>query len=140
MRKELKNFNWHIYGLRVSDFDYTLNLVRDVIRDRKYKLETKIAEYDNVEDVEIVADICHYNYIENQYLWSFALWRTQGVFEGILKQEYFPNKHVGNGLSNKVKYCKKKGFNISDSNFNKILEWSELRNSLSLFLLNNTDR
>ena len=35
MRNELKNTNWHTYGLSINDFDYTLRLITEIIDDRE---------------------------------------------------------------------------------------------------------
>lgn len=42
MRKELKDFNWHVYGLSLSDYEYTFQIVTEVIRDRQKQLQQKI--------------------------------------------------------------------------------------------------
>ena len=132
MRKELKNFNWHTYGLESSDIDYTFQLVNNIISDRNEVLNLKIKEYNShSEKDEIISDISHYNFIENQYLWSFAIWRIQAIFEGILKQNYFPDKKILGGFSKKIDHAKDCGFHISNTQINRLKDWKDLRNALS---------
>ncbi|AKQ46054.1 hypothetical protein TH63_11035 [Rufibacter radiotolerans] len=142
MRKELKDFNWHVYGLSLSDYEYTFQIVTEVIRDRKKQLQQKIDTLEvfdgdgNLIDLstgegdEAIDDISYYNYIENLYLWHFGLWRLQGVFEGILKQEFFHQEKLP-GLKSKLDFIKKLNYRISQSDYDEILEWGKLRNALS---------
>lgn len=143
MREELKNFDWHINGLSKSDFDYTIRLIREIIEDRQnqLKLQTEnVKGYDigNILDNstgiadEALADLGYYNYIDNLNLWNFGLWRLQGIFEGILKQEFFPDKKL-NGLKSKLKFIIDLGFKIEKEKYDDILEWGNLRNALSHF-------
>lgn len=143
MRKELQNFDWHTYGLSLSDFDNTFKVVQDIVGDRKQQLEQKIQQlevYDGDgklidkstgEADEAIDDVAYYNHIENLYLWHFGLWRLQGVFEGILKQEFFPHERLQGGLKAKLGFIRKRGLKIEDSDYKEVLDWAKLRNALS---------
>ena len=39
MRSELKNFDWHTYGLDLDDFDYTLELIKKLIDSQNFWFE-----------------------------------------------------------------------------------------------------
>jgi hypothetical protein len=144
MRKELKEFNWHVYGLNCSDLDYTIGLIDEIISDRQGQLKVKtdsIECYDEsgkLVDIstgigdEAIDDIHYYNYIENLFLWHFALWRLQGIFEGILKQEFFPDKNLM-GLLAKMQFVRELGFTIDEGDFQELVNWGKLRNALSHF-------
>lgn len=131
MREELKNYQWHVYGLSKSDFDYTLRLVNEIIEDRQNQL---IHQINNLPDKneEVVDDMAYYNYIDNLYLWTFALWRLQGIFEGILQQEYFPSQRLV-GLKAKLNFIIGLGYTINQIEYDQLLEWGNLRNALSHF-------
>ena len=144
LRKELKDFDWHIYGLSKDDFEYTLRLIKEIIADRQSQLQIQI---DNIEVYdekgnlldnstgiadEAISDIAYYNYIDNLYLWSFGLWRLQGIFEGILKQEFFPDKRLV-GLKSKLDFIQKEEYEISSLDYKELIAWGELRNALSHF-------
>lgn len=132
MRKELKDFDWHVYGLSTSDFDYIIRVFDDLIKLSRNALDEKLGEINEKEEgyEEIYSDLSYYNDIDNQHLWSFALWRIQSIFEGILKQRYFPNQSLY-GIKQKIKKSKEMGFCLSNENEEEIYLWAELRNALS---------
>ena len=90
MRDELKNLtedDYWVYGISEGDFDYTVQLVREMIHARSEEYETiqqKIrTESPDVAD-DILDDVGYYRGIKNQYLWEFALWRLQGLLEAVI--------------------------------------------------------
>lgn len=131
MREELKNFQWHIYGLSKEDFGYTLRLVNEIIEDRENQLMQQINNLQEKNE-EVIDDMAYYNYIDNLFLWTFALWRLQGIFEGILQQEYFPTQRLV-GLKAKLNFIIGQGYVINQIEFDQLLEWGNLRNALSHF-------
>ena len=144
MRPELKKADWHVYGLSIYDYDYTLRLVKEIIEDRKQQLKIKIDnikvydEQGNIVDNssdgvgEVISDISYYNFIDNLYLWHFALWRLQGIFEGILQQEFFPEKKL-QGLKSKLDYVRSLKYSIEKEVYEELIEWAKLRNAFSHF-------
>jgi hypothetical protein len=141
MRKELLDFNWHGYGLDIHDFDYTLRLVQNIIQDRIDHLPKKVEGaigYDadgNIIDSaemenEVLDDIAYYTWIDNFYVCHFGLWRLQGIFEGILKQE-FPISDAMFGLKKKLTSIIETGYTISSEDVLEIMEWAKLRNALT---------
>jgi len=142
MRNELKKFDWHVYGLTLDDFSYTQELIKKIIDNQNSELEEKIknlkdqykGKSENESEIlgEIISDLGHYNYVNNQFLWHFALTRAQGVFEGILKQEFFPDKNLI-GLKKKMIFVKGLKYRIEDSDYSEIIEWGKLRNALAHF-------
>lgn len=142
MRDELKNFDWHVYGLDQSDFDYTLRLIGQIIEDRVNQLPKQIEGTDSFNENgeklkeeaqdEILDDIVYYTWIDNFFVCEFGLWRLQGIFEGLLKQEFFPDENL-NGLKQKLDRIKHMKYSITESDYNEILQWAKLRNALSHF-------
>ncbi len=142
MRKELNNLEWHIYGVSEKDYDYTFRLVKEIINHRQNQINEKIDSIkvcDNKENLlndskgitdEVISDLSYYNYVENLFLWHFGLWRLQGIFEGILKNEFFPNKNL-QGLKAKLNFVKKLEYVVFEEDFNELIEWGKLRNALS---------
>lgn len=144
MRNELKNFNWHLYGLRIDDYDYTFSILKELLKDRKkiLKIENKRIDKKNnqlkknklpYDDTgEEISDIAYYSFIRHIFLWEFAIWRLQGIFEGILNQEFIKTSKL-RGLKSKLDYINSLGFKINKTDYDEILEWAKLRNALSHF-------
>lgn len=140
MREELKNMDWHLYGLRVEDLDYTLRLVQDIIAGRKELLEQERIRLkrEKPEDVtgEIISDLAHYNWVENQYLWHFCLWRMQAVFEHLVVQELLIKgnpqiKSFYGGLKKLMTRVTIGGYQIPNDDLEDLYRWADLRNGLS---------
>lgn len=133
MREELKNTDWHTYGLSISDYDYTKRLINDLINDRneQIKIKGKELEAKNI-DSEAISDLNYYAYVDNLFIWHFGIWRLQGIFEGILKQKFFPNKNLL-GLKSKLDFSRKITKKINQADYTELLEWGKLRNALSHF-------
>ena len=49
MQEELSNHNWHIYRLSISDYDYTIRLLKDIIKGRKNQLDIKVKKLKKVD-------------------------------------------------------------------------------------------
>lgn len=104
MREELKNFDWYCYGLQLSDLNYTITLVDELIKIRDDQIQNMVnkievyeansgkidKEHDGVK--EAVDDFRYYHYLDNLNIFHFGLWRLQGIFEGILKQKILEDK------------------------------------------------
>jgi hypothetical protein len=133
VREELKNTDWHTYGLSISDYDYTKRLINDLINDRneQVKIKGKELEAKNI-DSEAISDLNYYAYVDNLFIWHFGIWRLQGIFEGILKQKFFPNKNLL-GLKSKLDFSRKITKKINQADYTELLEWGKLRNALSHF-------
>lgn len=131
MREELKNVNWHVYNLSLDDYEYTYELINSIIADRNKQIHLKenILEDQNI-DFEAMADLNYYAEIENLFLWHFGIWRLQGIFEGILKINFFPKKKLS-GLKTKLDYTRKATGKITNQDYLELLEWAKLRNALS---------
>ncbi|TXE14897.1 hypothetical protein ES692_17695 [Psychroserpens burtonensis] len=133
MREELKNTDWHTYGLSISDYEYTKRLINELICDRneQIKIKGKELEAKNI-DSEAISDLNYYAYVDNLFIWHFGIWRLQGIFEGILKQKFFPNKNLL-GLKSKLDFSRKITKKINQADYTELLEWGKLRNALSHF-------
>lgn len=131
MRDELKNFDWHLYGLNPGDFDYTFSIVENAIKERRALLDKQYEEDEPPNKDDAYDDLFYYNYIENMYLWTFCLWRLQGIFEGLMTTRYLRLAKHSHGLKAKLHAMKKQGFPLSEEDERAIIEWAKLRNALS---------
>ena len=52
MREELKNTDWHTYGLSISDYDYTKRLINELIEDRNKQIVIKGVTKQNREGIK----------------------------------------------------------------------------------------
>jgi len=142
MRPELKNFKWFVYGLKERDFDYTLELIREIMEDRKVHLQKQLDEVvvygpegkpidkKSPDAADAYDDLIYYHHIGNEYLWHFGLWRLQGIFEGILKEMFFRDKTLA-GIFKKLQTVEDQGFKINGADKQELLDWASLRNALS---------
>ena len=136
MRKELKNFEWHVYGLSKNDFEETIRIVKSFIKARKEELKQeseRVRKRDPICADDILDDIFYYAGIDMQFLWQFCLWRLQSIFEGIITTIILSEdeaKGLG-GLKNKLDKLRNRGYKINQEKYNEILEWGRLRNALS---------
>ena len=136
MRKKLKNFDWHVYGLSEGDLDETIRIVKSFMKAGKKELEQ---ESDRVrkEDPEcaddILDDIFYYAGVDMQFLWQFCLWRLQSIFEGIITTRFLSEDEAKGlvGLKNKMDKLRNRGYKIDQEKYEEILEWGRLRNALS---------
>jgi hypothetical protein len=83
--------------------------------------------------VEVSADLRYYNHIEKGLLWSFALWRLQGMFEAVLVAHYLAEKQPKPllGLKAKLQGVAAGGFRTPEADVAELLAWANLRNLLS---------
>jgi len=136
MRPALKNFNWHVYGLASSDFDYTVDIVKRIIRLRGQSVEREVSDLKRDESdaaKEVLSDVLYYTWIEDLYFWHFCLWRLQGILEGLISTVFLDPSKTGDltGLKSRLDAMLKSGYNISPEVYAELLEWSKLRNALS---------
>ena len=141
MRSELRSLSeadYWVYGVRQSDIQYTIDLVRRFLDEGKESLRRKIAEIrarpesEGILD-EIQSDVAHYSWVEGQYLWQFCLWRLQGIFEALIIYTYLPdgkNRKLP-GLRAKLEAAKEANLELSEADENALLLWNDLRNAIS---------
>ncbi len=82
---------------------------------------------------EVAADLRYYNYTEKGLLWSFGLWRMQGLFEALMLYRFLPPAGRGRlvGLSAKLAALKGAGYEIDHDQELELTAWAKLRNQLS---------
>jgi len=94
-----------------------------------------IANVDQFPDAhaEVSSDLRYYNHIEKGLLWSFALWRLQGMFEALLISYYLPSgpRKFLIGLEAKLKAVAASGYQINTNDLEALRAWGRLRNLLS---------
>lgn len=104
----------------------TIEEIKNMMQKRGYHIVT-----DPFDEPEFVADLLYYQNLENHYLWEFCLWRAQGIFEGIIVNNYLKTKKRLPGLKAKLNEMEKAGWRLSSEIKDDLAEWSELRNALS---------
>jgi len=141
MRAELKEIgetDYWVYGLSITDLDYTLIVANNLIQSSRQRLDLAIkdvrTEYPD-PDVhgELISDLAHYTWTEQQYLWHFCLWRLQGIMEGIIVYCLLERESSSNlkGLYAKLSALRKAGYSLEDDEQKELIEWGKLRNALS---------
>ncbi|PHQ88381.1 MAG: hypothetical protein COB42_08945 [Sulfurimonas sp.] len=141
MRKQLKGLteeDYWLYGIKETDFDHAINLVKEMVEARIEQYEkqaTEIRKREMEPDVldEILADTSYYIDIDNQYLWHFALWRLQGLFEAVITHQLIDLKDSKKlfGLKSKLIALKKNGYSINKNEIDELTLWANLRNAIS---------
>lgn len=138
MREKLKDFEWHTYGLKLSDIDYTIQMIDKIIIDRIQLSGLKgKAHLDSGGSYDDIDDSLYYDWLETAYLWHYAIIRMQGIFEGIIKQISDSSPGASNkklhGLMNKLDSIGELGYSLDESKKVEIQDWANLRNALSHF-------
>lgn len=139
MRPELRKVSeddYWVYGLGETDFDFTLELARRLISSRSaaYMQEAarvRAAQPDLADD--ILDDEAYYTAVDADYVWHFALWRLQAIFEGLIAYTFLDGRSGRSliGLKTKLEAMRAAGFELRDSEFDELLAWGRLRNALS---------
>jgi hypothetical protein len=135
MRPELRKSTGDVYRLTVSDIERTLGLAARLAASHSEKVERSLATLRSDPSqaaIEIISDEAHYANLDIAYIWTFALWRLQAVFEGIIGQSFLPltGKPLV-GLRRKLSALKEAGFPLDATDEDALFEWAELRNRLS---------
>jgi hypothetical protein len=134
MREELRDLQYHVYGLSEADFEYALDVARRLVQAHLTLTQQRIAPYrDDPEAVEAIDDEAYYAFIDTVYLWEYGLWRLQGVFEGLITNTFLPTRPAKPlpGLKKKLEAMRAAGYTIADEDYAELLEWASLRNALS---------
>jgi len=137
MRDELRDVSeedYLEYGFRLSDFDYTIHLLKSYEKDMNagnQLKKSKILEKDPNISIEFIKEIDQNNWMKILYLWQFGLWRLQAILEGMIMNRFLPSHQPLFGLRNKLNAMKKSGFKISEIEFSELCQWARLRNALS---------
>ncbi len=112
--KKLTEKDYWVYGIRDSDFDHVIALSREMIdaRNEQYEKEaTRVrVESPDVAD-DILDDVAHYRYTDNQYLWQFSLWRLQGLLEAVIVHQLLKADSSKKLFGLKAKLLKFRGSN-----------------------------
>jgi len=136
--KEITEKDYWCYGVNESDFDYTFDLVEKFLSLSKREVEREAEEakrkYPNPEiHGEIISDVAHYAWCEEQYLWQFCLWRIQGIFEALIMNTFISEelKRSLIGLRAKLEAVKNSGLRLEQKHYEELLSWGKVRNALS---------
>jgi|GEM_PF-1857208 hypothetical protein len=136
--RELTENDYWLYGPRVHEFDEVVALIQKYSDYADACVEQMISGADVSPEfadahVEVSADLRYYNHIEKGLLWSFALWRLQGMFEAVLVAHYLAEKQPKPllGLKAKLQGVAAGGFRTPEADVAELLAWANLRNLLS---------
>jgi hypothetical protein len=141
MRDALRNLtedDYWLYGPGTHEFDHVVELVQkyseyaDACIDRMTLNDAVSPEFADAQ-VEASSDLRYYNHFEKGLLWSFALWRLQGMFEAVLVSRYLPAKPTKrlSGLRAKLEAVAAAGYRTSKVELDELEAWGRLRNTLS---------
>ena len=139
MRDQLKNLtekDYWVYGIKDSDFDHAISLVREMIDARTEQYEKEAArvraESPDVAD-DILDDVAYYRYTDNQYLWQFALWRLQGLIEAVIAHQLVEAEGSKKlfGIKAKLEALESFGYSIKQDEIDELILWANLRNAIS---------
>ena len=76
-------------------------------------------------------DVAYYTYMDNQFLWQFALWRLQGLFEAAIVHKLINNKSAKLMGFKQLLIEIQKNYSITKKEIQELLLWANVRNSIS---------
>lgn len=141
MRKallDLRDGDYWVYGPAEHEFEFVIDLIQrhsdygdSFVSAQVAQLPTEGEFVDAANEVS--SDLAYYNHIEKGLLWSFALWRIQGIFEALIVWRYLPTKPVKPliGLRSKLQALLEHGYTLSTELRGELEAWANLRNLLS---------
>jgi hypothetical protein len=137
--RQLSDGEYWVYGPSTHEFDNVVGLVQkysdyaDTCIKGSAESDDDVPEEFADADAEVSADLGYYNYIEKGLLWSFALWRIQGMFEALLVTHYLPSKPAKPliGLRSKLEAVSAAGYSTATEHESELVAWGNLRNLLS---------
>ena len=139
MREELKQLNernYWVYGITKNDFSHAVELVQEMIEARAEQWKNyanKVRAVNPKDSDDILDDPAYYRYTDEQFLWTFSLWRLQGLIEAVIVYQLLENTPEKHLIGFKAKLCalRKAGFTLSDNEFDELIHWANLRNALT---------
>ncbi|HIE1099161.1 MULTISPECIES: hypothetical protein [Stenotrophomonas] len=130
--------DYWLYGPNVHEFDEVVGLIQKYSDYADACVEQMLSGADVPPEfadahVEVSSDLHYYNHLEKDLLWSFALWRLQGMFEAIMVVRYLskkPGKPLF-GLKAKLEAMAAEEYLTAEADVAELLAWANLRNLLS---------
>lgn len=134
--KELTEQNYWVYGITKHDFSHAVRLVQEMIEARaeqwnSYARKVRAENPQNLDD--ILDDPAYYRYTDEQFLWTFSLWRLQGLIEAVITYQLLEHTTAKRliGLKAKLAALREAGFTLSDNEYDELIHWANLRNALT---------
>jgi hypothetical protein len=134
----LKENDYWLYGPSVFEFDYVTRLIQKF---SDYADEFVARTADDISappefaqpHLEASSDLRYYSFLEKGLLWSFALWRLQGMFEALILHHYLPSRPKQHliGFWTKLRALKEAGYRLDAKDEKELMDWARLRNLLS---------
>ncbi len=139
MRKSLKEItekNYWVYGITERDFDHAVQLVQEMIEartDQWNRYERKVIEECPDDADDILDDPAYYRGLDQLFLWTFSVWRLQGLIEAVITYQLLDHTTAKrlNGFKAKLVALRKAGFTLSESEYDELIHWVKLRNALT---------
>ena len=71
--------------------------------------------------------------MDTLYLWEYAIWRLQGIFEGLITTVFLAGRATPKrpGMRAKLEAMEAAGYSLQPELRQQLLEWVKLRNALS---------
>lgn len=134
--KEITEQKYWVYGITDRDFHHAVQLVQEVIEARTEQWDRyarKVREESPDIADEILDDPAYYRGTDHFFLWTFALWRLQGLIEAVITFKLLDHttEKLPNGFKAKLKALRKAGFTLSDCEYDELIHWANLRNALT---------
>lgn len=136
--RQLSDGDYWVSGPSIHEFSHVVALIQkysdyaDECIERMTCDKNVPEEFADAHD-EAISDLRYYNYIEKGLLWSFALWRIQGMFEALMVTHYLPSRPTRSliGLRSKLTALTAAGYVTLPEHKAELESWSTLRNLLS---------
>lgn len=139
MRERLRDLteeDYWVYGITERDFPHAIGLVREMLKARAEQWE-RHAERVRKEHPDVAEDMlddpAYYRYTDEQYLWTFSLWRLQGLLEAVIAHQLLELDDGQRlpGLRAKLDAVEEAGYELHEEEREELIAWANLRNSLS---------
>jgi len=134
----LKDGDYWVYGPAEYEFEFVVELMQKYSEYADSVVSSQVAELPTEGEFadatnEISSDLAYYSHIEKGLLWSFALWRIQGIFEALIVWRYLPSRPAKPlvGLQSKLQALLRHGYTLSPAHRSDLEAWANLRNLLS---------
>ena len=132
MRSALRVLSAGDLGFSEYDVEETLILCRRLVASHWQATHGPLADLpeNDQESIEVIADTNVRVFHEVQFVWHYGLLRLQGIFEGLIDQDFLRATEWSLGLKARLRSMKAAGYTLADDDFSALMQWSRLRNAL----------
>lgn len=112
--------------------DAVIALISEMVEEKTKEIDAKEQnlrrEQPDTAD-EIMDDLRYYHACRFSFFWESCVWRLQGIFEGILDEQFLAKKRKYRGLRDRINSLKNTGYRLI--NEDQLVAWAKFRNELS---------